>query len=282
MHYNEGAGRTAEPMQLLWLRVALALYSLGLLHSILTVVGRKQRVFRVALGAISLGAVFHLVALVEDGLTTRHFPVTTLQEATSLAAFLLASSFLLVYWRYRFRSISVFVFPLIFVLTFAAAVDRGETLAGNPLLQTTWLYIHVSLIVLGYTALFLTFVAGVMYLIQERELKSKKPRAFYHRLPPLETIDDLAYKSLSIGFPFITLGIISGGLWASSVWGPAWPLDPKIALSFMTWLIYLSLLFARWSVGWRGRKAAYFAIVGFLAMLVTWGTNSGLHSFVSP
>ena len=84
-------------MQQLWLRVALALYSLGLLHGILTVVGRKQRVFRVALGAISLGAVFHLVALVEGGLTSEHFPVTTLPEAASLAAFLLAGSFLLVY-----------------------------------------------------------------------------------------------------------------------------------------------------------------------------------------
>ncbi|MGH9783456.1 MAG: cytochrome C assembly family protein [Terriglobia bacterium] len=269
-------------MQELWLRVALALYSLGLLHSILTVVGRKQRVFRVALGAISFGAVFHLVALVEGGLATQHFPVTTLQEAASLAAFLLAGSFLLVYWRYRFHSISVFVFPLIFVLTLAAVVGRGETYAGLPLLRTAWLYIHVSLIILGYTALFLTFVAGVMYLIQERELKSKKPRAFYHRLPPLEAIDDLAYKSLTIGFPFITLGIISGALWASSVWGPAWPLDPKIALAFVTWLIYLTLVFARWSVGWRGRKAAYFAIAGFLAILVTWGTNTGLHSFVSP
>jgi ABC-type transport system involved in cytochrome c biogenesis permease subunit len=180
-------------MQQLWLRVALALYSLGLLHSILTVVGRKQRVFRVALGATSLGAVFHLVALVEGGLAARHFPVTTLQEATSLAAFLLAGSFLLVYWRYRFHSISVFVFPLMFVLTFASALDQGETYAGLPLLRTAWLYVHVSLIVLGYTALFLTFVAGVMYLILERELKSKKPRAFYHRLPPLEAIDDLAY-----------------------------------------------------------------------------------------
>lgn len=269
-------------MSQLWLRVALALYSLGLLHGILTVVGRRQRVFRIALGAISLGVVFHLVALVEHGLATRHFPVTTPQEAASLAAFLLAGAFLLVYWRYRFHSISVFVFPLVFVLTLTAAVTGGAPYAELPLLRTAWLYIHVSLIVLGYTSLFLTFVAGVMYLIQERELKSKKPRAFYYRLPPLETVDDLAYKSLTIGFPFITLGIISGALWASAVWGPSWPLDPKIAWTFTTWLIYLLLLFARWSAGWRGRKAAYFAIVGFAAIVVTWGTNSGLHSFLSP
>ena len=269
-------------MSRLWLGVALALYSLGLLHSVLTVARRQQRLFGVALGAISLGVVFHLVALVEAGLALGHFPVTSLQEAVSLFAFLIACAFLLVYWRYRFHSISVFVFPLVFVLTLTAVMDRGTYYWDLPLLRTTWLYLHVSLIVLGNTAFFLTFVAGVMYLIQERELKSKRPRAFYYRLPPLETIDDLAYRSLTIGFPFITLGIISGAFWASAVWGPSWPIDPKVSWSFATWLIYLLLLFARWTAGWRGRKAAYFAIAGFAAILVTWGTNSGLHSFVSP
>lgn len=269
-------------MSHLWLRVALALYSLGLLHAVLTVIRRRQKVFRVALSAFALGALLHLVSLVEDGLALQHFPITSLQEAASLAAFLLAGAFLLVYWRYRFQSIAVFVFPLVFVLTLTAALERNTYYADIPLLRTTWLYLHVSLIVLGNTAFFLTFIAGVMYLIQERALKLKKPRAFYYRLPPLETIDDLAYKSLAVGFPFITLGIISGAVWASAVWGPEWPLDPKVALSFVTWLIYLSLLFARWSAGWRGRKASYFAILGFIAIVVTWGTNTGVHSFITP
>jgi ABC-type transport system involved in cytochrome c biogenesis permease subunit len=138
------------------------------------------------------------------------------------------------------------------------------------------------MIVLGYTAFFLTFAAGLLYLLQERELKSRRPRAWFHSLPPLESIDDLAYKSLSIGFPFITIGIVTGAIWASSLWGPEWPRDPKIAWAFATWIIYLALLSARWIAGWRGRKAAYIAIVGFLAIVFTWGTNSGLHSFRLP
>jgi cytochrome c-type biogenesis protein CcsB len=258
------------------------LYSLGLLHAVMTVTQRRQKLFRVALGAVSLGVVFHLVALVEDGLALGHFPTTNLLEAASLSAFLLAAAFLLVHWRYRFQSLSVFVFPLIFVLTLPGALDRSTDSWELPMLRTTWLVLHVSLIVLGNTAFFLTFAAGVMYLIQERELKSKRPHAFYYRLPPLEAIDDLAYKSLTIGFPFITMGIISGALWASSVWGSSWPTDPKIVWSFATWLIYLLLLCVRWVGGWRGRKAAYFAIVGFVAIVVTWGTNSGMHSFGLP
>jgi cytochrome c-type biogenesis protein CcsB len=265
-----------------WLRIALALYALGLLHAVITVIQRRNKYFHVALAAISLGVVFHLVALVEDGMQVGHFPTTSLQESASLTAFLLASAFLLVHWKYRFESLSVFIFPLIFLLTLPGALEQASDPLEVPLLKTTWLYLHVSMIVLGHTAFFLTFAAGLMYLIQERELKSKRLRAFYYRLPPLETIDDLAYKTLTIGFPFITLGIITGAIWANSVWGPAWPRDPKIAWSFATWLIYVGLLFARIMVGWRGRKAAYFAIAGFVAILVTWSTNSGLHSFRMP
>ena len=266
-----------------WLWVALALYSVGLAHAILTVVQRRERLFRFALVAVSLGAVFHLVSLVEEGLAVNHYPITTLSESASLASFLLAVMFLLVQWKYRFESLSVLVFPLIFVLVLPAAFDRGSAAWAMPdTLRTAWLYLHVSMIVLGYTAFFLTFAAGLLYLLQERELKSRRPRAWFHSLPPLESIDDLAYKSLTIGFPFITIGIVTGAIWASSLWGPEWPRDPKIAWAFATWIIYLTLLSARWVAGWRGRKAAYIAIVGFLAIVVTWGTNSGLHSFRVP
>src|SRR5689334_21192790 len=114
----------------LWLRVSLALYSLGLLHAILTVVKRRERLFRVGLGALSLGIVFHLVALVEDGLAVKHFPVTNPAEAASLVGFVLAAAFLLVYWRYQYHSLSVFVFPLVFVLTLTRAVENGDATWG--------------------------------------------------------------------------------------------------------------------------------------------------------
>lgn len=269
-------------MTQLWLRVAVALYSLGLLHSILTVVKRKEQLFRVAVYAFSIGIVLHLVSIVEEGIAIGRCPITTFPEATSLAGFLLAAAFLLVYWRYRFQTISVFVFPLVFVLTLISSFGESTSAFNDPLFRKAWLSLHVTLIMLGYTALFLTFAAAVMYLIQENALKTKKALVFNFRLPPLQVIDDLAYKSLAVGFPFITLGIVTGAIWANSVWGSRWALDPKVALSFFSWLIYLALLFSRWTAGWRGRKAAYFAIAGFIVILVTWGTNSGMHSFVSP
>lgn len=265
-------------MSLLWLRVTLVLYSLGLMHALLTLFLRRAKLFRVALGAMSLGAVFHLVSLVEEAVATRHFPVTHFHDSVSLLAFALTCCFLIVYWRYKFQSFGLFTFPLVFMLTLSASVGQTPKLV-NPILRSGWISIHVLLLLGGYAMLFVTFVAGLLYILQERELKRKKPRAFFYRLPPLEQLDDLAHKTLALGFPFLTVGIISGAIWASAEWGTRWPLDPKIALSFGTWLIYLALIFTRWTAGWRGRKAAYFAIAGFIATIVTWGANSGLHSF---
>jgi ABC-type uncharacterized transport system permease subunit len=268
-------------MSLFWLRVTLALYSLGLLHALITIVSRRTKTFPFALGAISLGAVFHFVSLVEDGLSAGRLPISTFQQAVSTSALLLVAVFLLAYWRYRFEALCVFVFPLAFMLTLAAAISPEAPATEGPLLRSGWLYLHAGMFFLGHALLFVTFAAGLMYLLQERELKSKKPRAFYYRLPPLESLDDLARKTLAIGFTLVTVGIIIGAAFASAKMGRDWPLDHKVAWSFVAWFIYLGLIVSRWTAGWRGRKAAYFAIAGFCAVVLTWGTSSGIHSFMS-
>jgi ABC-type transport system involved in cytochrome c biogenesis permease subunit len=106
---------------------------------------------------------------------------------------------------------------------------------------------------------------------------------FYHRFPSLEVCDDLAYKSLAIGFPLMTLGLISGVLWAHKAnWGPQWEFDTKILLSFFMWLIYLLLIHYRLIAGWRGKRAAYLAIAGFVGVLVTFVGSTyftGFHTF---
>jgi ABC-type uncharacterized transport system permease subunit len=268
-------------MSLFWLRVALALYALGLLHAFFTVVGRRTQTFGVALGAISLGAVLHLVSIVESGLANHQFPVTTFQEAVSALAFLIALVFLFIYWRYRLEALCVFVFPLVFMLTLAAAFTTEPAGTAGPILRSVWwLPLHASMFFLGHTLLFLTCVASLMYLLQERELKSKKPRGFYYRLPPLSVLDDLAKKTLAAGFPLVTIAICIGAFFATQRMGRDWPLDHRVAASFVTWLIYLLLIFFRWTAGWRGRKAAYLAIVGFASVIVSWVVGSNVHAFM--
>jgi ABC-type uncharacterized transport system permease subunit len=119
-----------------------------------------------------------------------------------------------------------------------------------------------------------------MYIIQERELKSKRPRAFYYRLPPLGKLDELADRTLAVGFILVTLGVIAGSFWAFLRFGAKWIVDPTTAMAFVTWAIYLAMVFSRVAIGWRGRKAAYFSIVGFCSAALTWIVNRGAHTFL--
>jgi ABC-type uncharacterized transport system permease subunit len=140
--------------------------------------------------------------------------------------------------------------------------------------------VHVVLVLLGYAALLFTAVAAVLYLFQERELKRKKPRSFYHRLPPLGTLDELISRSMGFGFVLITLGIIVGSIWAFVELGTRWIADPKIGISFVTWGIYLAMVFLRVSAGWRGRKAAVLAITALGCSAVTWAAHAQLQTAI--
>ena len=259
-----------------WLRVAAALYSLGLVDAVFSLTRQRDTFFRTALGAFGLGGLFHLVSIVEQGMLAHSFPVSDIFQTLSLCAFLITVTFLFVYWRYRTESLSVFIFPLVFVIALVAGLSNSVPKWSSPLMRNTWLAAHIVFILLGYAALLFTAVAAVAYLFQERELKRKKPRTFPLRLPPLGTLDDIISSSLNLGFICITVGIIIGSVWACVEFGTGWIADPRIGISFVTWGIYLALIFFRKSAGWRGRKAAILAIMALFCSVVTWATHVGI------
>jgi ABC-type transport system involved in cytochrome c biogenesis permease subunit len=152
----------------------------------------------------------------------------------------------------------------------------------TPVVKKGWLVAHIAMIFTGYAALFLSFGASLLYLVQERRLKSKKP-GLLARLPALETIDEIGYRSLLLGFPFMTLGLVAGTVVAQSTYGRVDFLDPKIALSVLMWAVYLVMLYTRWNSGWRGRRAALMATLAFAVAIVAWLANyfSGMHRFIS-
>jgi len=270
-------------MYVVLLRLALGLYSVGLLHSVLTVLNKKHTIFKPALAAVTAGFALHAASIILRGMEVQYLPITQRYEAFSFFGALAALGFLIAYAKYRISPLSVFVFPLIFVMTFIANLTYDPSPSIPSVLRSNWIYIHIPLVFLGFAALFIAFVAAVMYLLQERELKSKHSTIFHNRLPSLEVCDDLAYKSLAIGFPLITLGIVSGALWAQALSGVTWIRDVKVLLSFVTWFVYLLLIHYRLIAGWRGRKAAYLAIVGFVGVLLTFLAvnpfGSGFHRF---
>ncbi len=268
----------ARSVVLLW--IALVLYSLGLGHSFYSVVKQRQKIFRPALYAFGAGAGVHFASMVMLGVSQSRFPVQSLHQMSSMVAFSITLVFLAAYWRFKYESLAVFVFPIVFVLALVGSLGESAVSVDRSL-NRWWLSIHVALFLFGYAALFLTFVAGVMYIIQERELKSKRPRAFYYRLPPLGKLDEIGYQALAVGFVLVTLGLIAASVWAFAEWGANWIVDPTIALAFLTWAIYLAMVFSRLTIGWRGRKGAYFSIVGFGCAALTWMVNSGMHSFMN-
>ncbi|MBI2437757.1 MAG: c-type cytochrome biogenesis protein CcsB, partial [Lentisphaerae bacterium] len=145
-----------------------------------------------------------------------------------------------------------------------------------PALRSNWLTIHVFTCMLGYGAFSLSFLAAIGYLITARTLSSPHAEV-------CETFEIVTAKTISFGFLFLSVGIITGAVWANSAWGTYWSWDPKETWSLITWLVYAIYLHCRFMRGWRGRRAAYLAIVGFLCVVITYvGVNflmKGLHSY---
>ena len=268
-------------MSVIWLRVAAALYSLGLLHAILTLVRRREHLFRVALAAFTFGSVFHFVSIVEEGIVNNRCPIANTYETFSMCAFLVVVVYLIVHWRYKLESLSVFIFPLVFVMSLVATLGNPVSAWSSPVVRNVWLTVHIVLVLLGYAALAFTAVASVVYLFQERELKAKKPRKFYYRLPALGTLDELISRSMAIGFVLITLAVIAASTWASIELKGDWIGEPKIVISFITWGIYMALVFLRTTAGWRGRKAAIMTIVLVCSSALTWAAHSQLGTVLN-
>jgi ABC-type uncharacterized transport system permease subunit len=219
------------------------------------------------------------VALVELGRVTGSLPANNLFESMSVCGFLIALGYLVVYWKYQFESLSVCVFPLVFVMTQVGAMEFPVGGWTDPRVRSAWLVVHVFLVLLGYAGLSITAIASVFYLIRERQLKSKtKGPRVADRLPPLATLDGLITSSMGFGFVFITLGVVVGSTWAFVEYGTRWLAQPKIAISLATWLCYLTMMFLRITAGWRGRKAALMTlgVVGFSAL--TWIAHAGLRA----
>ncbi len=264
-------------MNIFWLRCAAALYSLGLIQTIATVLRRRAHMYQPVLAAFCVGVVLHMVSLVETSAALAHFPATNFYESVSVCAFLIAVLFLFIYWRYQFQGLSVFLFPLVFVMTLIGGMQEPVGTWTTRTARDAWLAVHVASILLGYAALLVTGVSSLFYLLQERQLKSKRQISFFEKLPPLATIDNLISISMGFGFMLLTVGVVAGSTWAFIETGTRWIRDPKIALALLTWSFCLLMVFLRVSAGWRGRKAALMAIVVLGCSAATWAAHVGLR-----
>ncbi|MGW8193672.1 MAG: c-type cytochrome biogenesis protein CcsB [Desulforhopalus sp.] len=212
-----------------------------------------------------------------------HTPITSQHEAVVFFAWSTTWAYLSFRWRYTVKNFGTFVTLLIFVLLVVSSFSSRDFSPLLPALQSVWLPIHAGVSIIAYGFLSLAFCGGLMYLLQERELKNKKFGYFFTRFPSLDALDQLNSHCITTGFVFLTLGIVTGSLWARQAWGTYWQWDPKETWSLITWFLYLVQIHQRFTVGWRGKRAAVMAIVGFGAVIFTlWGVTyllGGVHSY---
>ena len=264
--------------------LALALYAIGMTLAFVYVASPKPHYLKWIGKILLIGFAFHTLTFLLRYYQAGRFPITNLHE--SLTFFAWGLTLFLLILHYKYKGISVlfsFATPIIVLfLLLSLSVPTG-LFPMAPILKSIWLPIHVTLAFLGDAIFALTFCLSIMYLIQEHRIKKKKIGKMTSLLPSLTLLDQLNYRLLTIGFPLLTLGIITGSIWAEYAWGSYWSWDPKETWSLITWLVYAALLHQRLTVGWRGKKAAWVAIIGFALVLFTFlGVNlllSGLHSY---
>ena len=215
------------------------------------------------------------------GADVGHIPVSNLYEVFILFSMITAMFYLYYEKHYATRQLGAFVMlviaaAVVFLLWYTVSRDAAEIQPLVPALQSWWMKIHVPANFIGYGTFALAAMVGSAYLLKSHGI-------FVDRLPPLEVLDDVMYKSISVGFAFFTVATILGALWAAEAWGGYWSWDPKETWALIVWLNYAAWLHMRLMTGLRGRVAAWWALVGLLVTTFAFlGVNmflSGLHSY---
>ncbi len=257
--------------------LAAALY-LGYLFS------KKEKVAASGSTIALLGLILHTVALILRTIESGHAPFTNMYESLSFLAWSSVFAFLLVERKYRMRGLGAYLLLIVLALMALASspLMPKEATPLVPALQSYWLWLHVSVTLIGEAFFAIAFVTSILYLRAEAREKGGKGSG---RGPSAAELDSLSYRAVAVGFPLFTLGgLVFGMVWAYKAWGSYWSWDPKEVWSLITWFVFALYLHTRIVMGWKGRRSAFIAILGFLAALFTYfGVNyllSGLHSYV--
>ncbi|MDB9822884.1 c-type cytochrome biogenesis protein CcsB [Deltaproteobacteria bacterium] len=266
-------------------KIALFLVLLSTGGFIVYIVKQQKRIFKLSYIILLSGFIFHTLFLGHQYYTLGVAPVITLKSTFSFFSWCIIGVYLVFQLRFGLMVLGSFVAPFAAFLMIVSLAIPGIESALNPMLKSAWLTVHVGTIFIGDGMFAIAFLAAIMYLIQERHIKKKTRGSFYTRLPSLETLDSINHYSLMYGFPFLTLGMITGAIYAQYALGSYWRWDPKEVWSAITWLSYAVLLHERLTVGWRGRRAALMSIVCFCILIFTFIGGSlwlsDYHSFAN-
>lgn len=275
-------------MYLLWLRLAAILYAAAAVAVFPAVLYGIERWRKTCVHLAGLAFFFHFISCVEMLVQAHRWMPVGVREVESMLGFAIAGVFFLVWWLYDAISLGIFALPITFFAVLVPSLGPDRYVFPSAGVRISWLIAHIAALMAAYVALCFSLLASILYLVQERRLKSK------HRpgedswwlpldwLPPLDTLERIAHATLEFGLPCMTVGLVIGSVLAQeTARGAAYFYDPKVIASFAMWAVYVALLFVRRSAGLRGRRAAYLSGVVFLVMLMVLAANlvSRIHRF---
>ncbi len=256
------------------LQMTTALYFMSMTGYLLFLFNQKAFYQKSAFSLISAAIAFHLISMVVYTVAMGHVPIQNLSQSLSVAAFAIGCMFWFFHYKFELKILGVFASILLSAIMLAVLMLPDAPVEKNAVLRGFWLYSHILLVFAGDAALALASGAGILYLLQEKGIKTKHPGFFFKRLPSLDLLDNVGYTCLTTGFALLTIGLVAGFIYAKAIWGRFWSWDPKEVFSVGTWVVYAALLHFRLNSGWRGRKSAIMTIIGFLIIIFTFlGVN---------
>jgi cytochrome c-type biogenesis protein CcsB len=267
------------------IKIALLFYIFSSIFYFLLLKFRKAWMNKLAFVSVLIGFYINMVFLVPKliklGSTA---DMSIIHIVLYLLAIFIITIFILIELKYKFHISGAIIMPIVILITFVSLFIPVIEKQIDQVLISFWFPIHVMCTLVSYSIFTVTFCVSIGFLIHERELKTHHLSKFYFDLPSLESLDELNYTLISSGIVFLTIGIITGSIWAKDAWGTYWEWEPKQTLALITWLIFIISLHLRMFYGWRGRRTAYIAIIGFIFIIITFIVSNflikGLHLFI--
>lgn len=262
-------------------RAAFGIYTLATICYVAFLFNQRKIIAEAGTALLIAGMVAHTGSLVVRTEAAHRVPFLNLYEYMLSLTWGAVIVYLALERLTKSRVYGSFVVPLVAAFSFMTMRLPSEVNPTMPALMSAWRTPHIGTAILAYSAFAIAFGLAIMYLSAEKRI-GIQGSFWATRLPGLKTMDRTIYRTIAFGFLMQTLLIVTGAIWAERAWGNYWSWDPKETWALITWLIYAVYLHTRTQMGWQGRKSAYMAIIGFLAVIVTLvGVlfMKGLHSY---
>lgn len=246
---------------------ALALYGAAEAVSIVSLRRNSDALARGTTVLLISGLACHFVALQVRARRLHSVPYRDLSDSMSFFAWMIAVTYVFLFFRHRERSTGPFLIPLVIVFLAVSLVTRPASLAARKELSGALFAFHVTMAILGYAALSLSFILALLYLVQNHQLRTRRTGLLFSRLPALDVLDRMEHTAVAVGVGALAVSLALGLVWAQKNWGTVW--DAKLAATLLVLVVYAVALFSS-PLGLKGKKTAFVSILGFSLVLFSY------------